>query len=133
VPLRMPAAVPAKGSAAPRSRGTGTATRLSDVAGEAAVRARARALFDADPQISGAALGRAVGRSDSYGRRLRREFAAEQIRPPVTAPGSPGAAGNGTAGSAAAGTVPFGPVAIAAGSVAGDGSGARGEGVAADG
>jgi hypothetical protein len=134
VPLPMPAAVPAsKGSAAPRSRGTGTATRPADVAGEAAVRARARALFDADPQISGAALGRAVGRSDSYGRRLRREFAAEQIPPPVTAPGSPGATGNGTAGPAAAGTVPFGPVATAAGSAAGDGSGARGEGVAADG
>jgi hypothetical protein len=55
---------------------------------DAAVRAHARRIYDAQPGISGTSLARAIGRSDGYGRRLVRQFRAQPAQ--ASGPSLPG-------------------------------------------
>jgi hypothetical protein len=60
---------------------------------DAAVRAQARRIYDAQPGISGTSLARAIGRSDGYGRRLVRQFRAQPAQAPGPSRPGPGPGG----------------------------------------
>jgi hypothetical protein len=95
--FRPPAAsglmrVPAAGG--PADHGPGPAA-AADPAGDAELRAAARRLFQANPRLSGAELARLIGRSDSYARRLLRQFrldATQSSGRPIRRAGRPGSA-----------------------------------------
>jgi hypothetical protein len=70
----------------------------AEPAAEAELRATAQRLYAANPQLTGAELARLIGRSDSYARRLLRQFRQDAtVGQPRTAPAQPTA----TSGSAA--------------------------------